>query len=538
MEDNSNIPITVSEIPPRRSLFLAGLRRQIRSKDKDSPHQSKSTASSPTKSFTQTPLETWIDRSSSQRSDSYEDSLPPWATPYKNSQHNHPCSKEESPSEVEKDEFNDSTLVVAENNKVDREIQTEEFSILSTEEIIYLPPDNPEDESEPYCTPHPYSSPEENLQESSIDRSWSFLPINKNAGRDENNDTDSQATVLYDYNNETPESQSPSLNASLGIIIDSQATEPYDYKSSLEISIASQTTEPYNYDDPPDTQSLDEAHSSMPYNQYQYSSPSRYQEYDTPTAELHYPENSPHSNDLNHDDFQTPASYTPSELLNHYSPANSSNTYQSPLNDAYSPPITSPTQSAKLIESHCNPNITRRSNSPQIQRQASTSFGKDLIRAASIYSSDYERGVSRSLSPNPEENINYYSQISPPSTNRKQKLRERSTERHVDPGSPIKQQKLNIGSFGSTATEDDNLSSFGDSVKSQEAKQKMKKAMPIENYLWNTTSQEESLSDIGRVSTTPSFLTNNEDIKKEVAKSSITRSRRTRHGLPSKHISQ
>lgn len=44
--------------------------------------------------------------------------------------------------------------------------------------------------------------------------------------------------------------------------------------------------------------------------------------------------------------------------------------------------------------------------------------------------------------------------------------------------------------------------------------------------------------DIGRVSTTPSFLTNNEDIKKETAKSSVTRSRRARHGLSSKHVSQ
>lgn len=430
-------------------------------------------------------METWIDRSSSQRS--FEDSLPPWATPHKNSQRNHPWSKEE----VEKDEFNYSTLV-AENNKVDREIQTEEFSILATEEINPLPLDNPEDESEPYCTPHPYFSPEENLRESSIERSWSFLPINKNAGRDENNDTDSQATVLYDYN-ETLESESPNLNASLGIIIDSQATESYDYKASLEISIASQATDPYNYDDPPDTHSLDEAHSSGPYNQSQYSSLSHYQESDTLTTEHHYPENSAHSSDLNHDDFQTPASYTPSELPNHYSPANSSNTYQSPLNDAYSPPITSPTQSAKLIESHRHPKTTRRSKTPEIQTQASTSFGKDLIRTASINSSDDERNVSRSLSPNCEGNINDCSQISPPSTNRKQKLRERSVEQHVKSRSPVKQQKLNIGSFGSSATEDDNLSSFGDSVKSQEARQKMKKAMPIESYLWNTTSQEESL---------------------------------------------
>ncbi|GAA5801585.1 hypothetical protein HPULCUR_007033 [Helicostylum pulchrum] len=185
MDENSNKPITVSEIPPQRQSsalsFFSRFRRRSQS-ESSSSQQLRNTTSSPPKTFIQTPLEPWIERSPSYRSDTLEDSLPPWAT----LREERSFSIDSLDSDIGEE---DSTNYIPEVHEHD------EFSILDSQDNIY-PSDDPDETSEPYCTPHPHPSPEAYSPEP-VPESCSFFDDNKNVGQYENDDNVSQETVAY-----------------------------------------------------------------------------------------------------------------------------------------------------------------------------------------------------------------------------------------------------------------------------------------------------------------------------------------------------
>ncbi|KAG2231424.1 hypothetical protein BDF21DRAFT_411786 [Thamnidium elegans] len=194
MDDNSDIPITVSEVPPQKQSsalsFFTRLRRLSQS-ESSSSQQLRNTKSSPPRTFTQTPLESWIEQSPSYRSDSPEDSLPPWATLRESSQQDASFSIDSLPSDIVEE---DSTNLIPEG--LDHFNEHDEFSVLDSQDNIY-PSDDPDNTSELYCTPRPHSSPEVYSPEPLPEEPYSFFDNNKNAGQYENDDNESQATVAY-----------------------------------------------------------------------------------------------------------------------------------------------------------------------------------------------------------------------------------------------------------------------------------------------------------------------------------------------------
>ncbi|GAA5814320.1 hypothetical protein MFLAVUS_007814 [Mucor flavus] len=202
MDENSKIPITVSEIPPQKQSsalsFFTRLRRRSQS-ESSSSQQLRNTTSSPPRTFSQTPLESWIERSPNYRSDSIEESLPPWATLRESSQRELSFSLDSLPSDFEEE---DSTNFIPGVN--DHINEHDEYSVLDSQDNIY-PSDDPDDTSEPYCTPHQHLSPEAYSPEP-VPESCPFFDNNKNVGHYENDDNESQSTVAYNPDDRSRES--------------------------------------------------------------------------------------------------------------------------------------------------------------------------------------------------------------------------------------------------------------------------------------------------------------------------------------------
>ncbi|KAG2197132.1 hypothetical protein INT47_004197 [Mucor saturninus] len=257
MQDDPNRPIMVSEVPPRRQpsamSFFSRLDRSRSAISESSSHKPKTRESSPSKNLTQTMIEKWVHMASGQRYenvvDAPDDLLPPWVSPIRPVQRNTPQSIELSSVIKDEESFADDNSDCSLPEIIDQTgPQLEEYSIQANDEYLSLSlSSEPEDASEAYRTPRHESSPANSLSSPSPDIFCSPLedfypevaPEPYKTFRDNNSDTDSQATIQYDSQSDDSQynMQENMLHENeVRNLSNSRKVAPYAYNSDFQPS--------------------------------------------------------------------------------------------------------------------------------------------------------------------------------------------------------------------------------------------------------------------------------------------------------------